>query len=80
MGRVCCIWGTLLFIPLIQIMVSKTEYTDYFMYTIGPLTLIYLFYEMTKVTAAERKKLIAALVFIIFSIIFWEFMSRAEAL
>lgn len=47
-------------------MVSKTEYTDYFMYTIGPLTLIYLFYEMTKVTAAERKKLIAALVFIIF--------------
>lgn len=63
--------GTLLFIPLIQIMVSKTEYTDYFMYTIGPLTLIYLFYEMTKVTAAERKKLIAALVFIIFSIIFW---------
>ena len=66
MGRVCSIWGTLLFIPLIQIMVSKTEYTDYFMYTIGPLTLIYLFYEMTKVTAAERKKLIAALVFIIF--------------
>lgn len=63
--------GTLLFIPLIQIMVSKTEYTDYFMYTIGPLTLIYLFYEMTKVTATERKKLIAALVFIIFSIIFW---------
>lgn len=65
---------------LFRCVVSKTEYTDYFMYTIGPLTLIYLFYEMTKVTAAERKKLIAALVFIIFSIIFWEFMSRAEAL
>ena len=63
--------GTLLFIPLIQIMVSKTEYTDYFMYTIRPLTLLYLFYEMTKVTAKERMKLIAALVFILFSIIFW---------
>ncbi|AQX14005.1 amino acid transporter [Elizabethkingia meningoseptica] len=63
--------GTLLLIPLIQVMVSKTEYTDYFMYTIGPLTLLYLFYEMTKVTIAERKKLIAALVFILFSIIFW---------
>ncbi|MEH7889618.1 amino acid transporter [Elizabethkingia meningoseptica] len=63
--------GTLLLIPLIQVMVSKTEYTDYFMYTIGPLTLLYLFYEMTKVTVAERKKLIAALVFILFSIIFW---------
>lgn len=63
--------GTLLLIPVIQIMVSKTEYTDYFMYIIGPLTLIYLFYEMSKVTSAERKKLFAALVFIIFSILFW---------
>lgn len=62
---------SLLFIPIIMTMVAKTEYTDYFMWTIGPLTLIYLFYEMSKVTAAERKKLWAALVFIIFSIIFW---------
>ncbi len=63
--------GTILLIPIIKIMVSKTEYTDYFMWTIGPLTLLYLFYEMTKVTPAERKKLWAALVFILFSIIFW---------
>lgn len=62
---------SLIFIPIIMTMVAKTEYTDYFMWTIGPLTLIYLFYEMSKVTAAERKKLWAALVFIIFSIIFW---------
>lgn len=62
---------SLVFIPVIMTMVAKTEYTDYFMWTIGPLTLIYLFYEMSKVTAAERKKLWAALVFIIFSIIFW---------
>ena len=63
--------GTLLLIPVIQLMVSKTEYTDYFMYTIGPLTLIYLFYEMSKVEKVERHKLWAALVFILFSIIFW---------
>ncbi|NGM73958.1 peptide MFS transporter [Sphingobacterium sp. SGL-16] len=63
--------GTLGLIPVIQLMVSKTEFTDYFMYTIGPLTLIYLFFEMTKVEKAERHKLIAALVFILFSIIFW---------
>ncbi len=62
---------TLVCIPLIQIMVSKTEYTDYFMYTIGPLTLVYLFYEMRNVTKEERSKLLAALVFILFSIIFW---------
>ncbi|WP_241331026.1 peptide MFS transporter [Chryseobacterium arthrosphaerae] len=62
---------SLIFVPVIMTMVAKTEYTDYFMWTIGPLTLIYLFYEMSKVTASERKKLWAALVFIIFSIIFW---------
>lgn len=62
---------SLIFVPIIMIMVAKTEYTDYFMWTVGPLTLIYLFYEMTKVTPAERKKLWAALVFILFSILFW---------
>ncbi len=62
---------SLVFVPLIMTMVSVPEYTDYFMWIVGPATLLYLFYEMTKVTAAERKKLWAALVFIIFSIIFW---------
>lgn len=62
---------SLIFVPLIMIMVSVPEYTDYFMWTVGPLTLIYLFYEMTKVSSSERNKLWAALVFIIFSIVFW---------
>lgn len=62
---------TLLFVPLIMIMVSVPQYTDYFMWTVGPLTLIYLFFEMSKVSAPERNKLWAALVFIIFSILFW---------
>jgi POT family proton-dependent oligopeptide transporter len=62
---------SLIFVPIIMTMVAKTQYTNYFMAIVGPLTLIYLFYEMTKVTAAERKKLWAALIFIIFSIIFW---------
>lgn len=62
---------SLIFVPIIMIMVAKTEYTDYFMWIVGPLTLIYLFYEMTKVTPAERNKLLAALVFILFSILFW---------
>ncbi|MBW7676215.1 peptide MFS transporter [Chryseobacterium chendengshani] len=62
---------SLVFVPVIMLMVSVPEYTDYFMWTVGPLTLIYLFYEMSKVTSAERKKLWAALVFILFSILFW---------
>lgn len=69
--------GTILSIPLIMAMVKNTDYTDYFMYTVGPLTLLYLFYEMTKVTVAERKKLYAALVFIIFSILFWGIYEQA---
>ncbi|TDQ10984.1 peptide MFS transporter [Pedobacter metabolipauper] len=63
--------GSLAVIPLIMIMVAKTEYTDLFMYSIGPVTLIYLVYEMSKYGWPERKKLIAALVFILFSIVFW---------
>ena len=62
---------TLVLVPVIMKMVSVPEYTDYFMWTIGPLTLLYLFYEMSKVTPAERNKLWAALVFIVFSILFW---------
>jgi len=68
---------TLLLIPVVMVMVAKTEYTDYFMYTIGPLTLVYLVYEMTKHTWEESKKLIAALVFILFSIIFWAFFEQS---
>ena len=68
---------TLALIPVIMAMVAKTEYTDYFMYTIGPLTLVYLGYEMTKHTWEESKKLTAALIFIVFSIVFWAFFEQS---
>lgn len=69
--------GSLLIIPVIMKMVAKTEYTDWFMYIIGPCTLIYLFYEMTKYSRKEVMKLFAALVFIIFSILFWAFFEQS---
>jgi proton-dependent oligopeptide transporter, POT family len=69
--------GSLAIIPIIIKMVSKTELTDYFMYTIGPLTLLYIGYEMTKCTWDEKKKLMAAMVFIIFSIVFWAFFEQS---
>jgi len=69
--------GSLAIIPVIMTMVAKTEYTDWFMYIIGPCTLIYLFYEMTKYKFDEVKKLFAALVFIIFSILFWAFFEQS---
>lgn len=69
--------GSLAIIPVIMTMVAKTQYTDWFMYIIGPCTLLYLVYEMTKYSAAERKKLVAALIFIIFSILFWAFFEQS---
>ncbi|MDP1827045.1 MAG: peptide MFS transporter [Archangium sp.] len=69
--------GSLAIIPVIITMVSKTDLTDYFMYTIGPLTLIYVGYEMARSTPDERKKLAAAMVFILFSIIFWAFFEQS---
>lgn len=69
--------GSLLVIPLIMKMVSKTDLTDYFMYTIGPMTLLYIGYEMSKCTSEERKKLAAAMIFILFSVLFWAFFEQS---
>jgi proton-dependent oligopeptide transporter, POT family len=62
---------SLICIPLILIMVQNTAYTDYFMYTIAPLSIIYFLYETYKVN--DRKfqlKLLAAFVFIFFYFLF----------
>ena len=69
--------GGLLSIPMIIAMVSNTQYTDWFMYIIGPFSLIYLFYEMSKHTFDEVKKLFAALLFILFSVVFWAIFEQA---
>ena len=69
--------GSLLIVPVIIIMVANTEYTDYFMMVIGPASILYLFYEMKNFSAAENKKLFAALIFIIFSIFFWAFFEQS---
>lgn len=69
--------GALVAIPFIMAMVANTRYTDWFMYIIGPFSLIYLVYEMTKHSIVEVKKLVAALLFILFSIIFWAIFEQA---
>lgn len=69
--------GSLAIVPIIIQMVSKTEYTDYFMYTIGPLSLIYLIFEMRNFKWEENKKLIAAVLFMILSIFFWAFFEQS---
>lgn len=70
--------GALICIPLIFIMIKNTDYTDYFMYTIGPVAIIYFLYETLKEkNVKSQKKLIAAFVFILFSIIFWAFFEQS---
>lgn len=69
--------GSVLIVPIIMVMVSNTVYTDWFMYLIGPASLLYLVYEMRNFSAIENKKLIAAVVFMLFSIIFWAFFEQS---
>jgi POT family proton-dependent oligopeptide transporter len=69
--------GALACIPAIMVMVANTKYTDYFMYVIGPFSLIYLAYEMTKLNAIQNKRLIAAMAIIIFSVVFWAIFEQA---
>jgi POT family proton-dependent oligopeptide transporter len=70
--------GSLLSIPLILVMVKNTAYTDMFMYTIGPVAIIYFLFELVKLkTAADKSKLIAAFLFIAFSILFWAFFEQS---
>ena len=69
--------GSILVIPVIILMVSNTVYTDYFMYLIGPVSLIYLLYEMKNFTFSENKKLIAAVIFMLFSVVFWAFFEQS---
>lgn len=74
-------WSTyvlaLIAIPLVMAMVSNTVYTDYFMYAIGPFSLAYFVFEMTKNSMAENKKLLAAFLFILFSVVFWAIFEQA---
>lgn len=70
--------GALLSLPLIYLMIENTDYTDYFMYAIGPIALIYFFIELFKIKDEKvKKKLIAAIIFIVFSIIFFAFFEQS---
>jgi len=69
--------GSLIAIPIILLLVTNTDYTDYFMFTIGPLTLVYLGWEMRRFNATENKRLLAAMVFILFSVLFWAFFEQS---
>ena len=68
--------GSMLLVPVILMMVKN--YTDMLMYIIGPVALVYFLWEAFKLkTKKERNQLIAAFVFIFFSIVFWAFFEQS---
>ena len=69
--------GSLLIIPIIILMVENTEYTKWFMIFIGPVSILYLIYEMRSFSISENKKLAAAVIFMLFSIVFWAFFEHS---
>ncbi|GAA4212965.1 peptide MFS transporter [Pedobacter jeongneungensis] len=63
--------GSIVCIPLIYIMVKNTAFTDYFMYTIGIIAMIYFLYETFSIKdKTAQYKLLAAFVFIFCYFIF----------
>ncbi|AWI25463.1 peptide MFS transporter [Flavobacterium pallidum] len=63
--------GSIVSIPLIFLMVRNTDYTDYFMYTIGTIAIGYFLFEVVKLPEISmKKKMIAAFLFIFFYFLF----------
>jgi POT family proton-dependent oligopeptide transporter len=69
--------GSLASVPLILLLVSNAQYTDWFMYIVGPLALLWFLWDMRTCTEVEVRKLCAALVLIVFSIFFWAFYEQS---
>src|SRR5690606_9615790 len=69
--------GSLLSVPLILLLVSNSDYTDLFMYTIGPLALLYFLWDMRTCSRIEIRELFAALIFSLFSVFFWAFFEQS---
>ncbi|HWY12099.1 MAG TPA: peptide MFS transporter [Bacteroidia bacterium] len=69
--------ASLAVIPFIILLVSNSQYTDIFMFIIGPCALVYFLLEMRNYSWEENKKIIAALIFILFSIFFWAFFEQS---
>jgi len=68
--------GSLLIIPVVVALFNRYEIMDYFMAILGIVAISYVLWEASRMEAAARNKLIAALFMIIFSILFWAFYEQ----
>ena len=66
------IYGSaILFVPLVVLLFHQYEVMDYIMFGLGIISLVYVISIAAKLERAAKFKLFAALVMIIFSIVFW---------
>lgn len=63
--------GTLLIIPLVVTLFHKYHLMDYIMFGLGLVALVYVLAVGMKMEKDAKQKLFAALVMIIFSVVFW---------
>ena len=63
--------GTLLIVPLVVMLFHQYHLMDYIMFGLGMVSLIYVLSIGMKLEKDARMKLFAALIMIIFSIVFW---------
>jgi POT family proton-dependent oligopeptide transporter len=63
--------GTLLVVPLVVALFHQYHLMDYIMFGLGAVSLVYIISIGMKLKKPERLKLFAALIMIVFSIIFW---------
>ncbi len=68
--EILVIIGALITLPIIYILIQNSDFTDYFMYGIGIISLLYLGYEILKLDKSYQKKVIAAFIFIVMYLIF----------
>ncbi len=62
--------GAILLLPVIYVLIQNSDFTDYFMYGIGVVSLLYLGYEIVKLDRGYQRKVIAAFIFIVMYLIF----------
>jgi POT family proton-dependent oligopeptide transporter len=63
--------GTLLIVPLVVLLFHQYEIMDYIMFGLGIISLIYILSIAVKLERDAKLKLYAALIMIVFSIVFW---------
>lgn len=70
--------GTLLVVPLVVTLFNHYMVMDYIMFSLGVIAFIYIITVGIKLEKEARLKLFAALIMIIFSIIFWAVYEQSE--